>query len=88
MVDGRVFVRSWGLEPGGWYRTLRDDPAGAIELDGREVKIRAVQVRSERLRGAIERAYADKYTTSGARQFVRGFRTKRRREATLELVRR
>jgi hypothetical protein len=23
VVDGRVFVRSWTLKPGGWYRTFR-----------------------------------------------------------------
>ena len=38
------------------------------------------------LRAAIERAYAEKYPTPGSRRYVRGFRTKRRREATMEFV--
>lgn len=86
VIDGRVFVRSWGLTPGGWYRTFREDPFGTIQINDREVKVRAIPVRSERIRDAIDRAYAEKYPTPGSRHYVRGFRTKRRREATLELV--
>ena len=33
-VDGRVFVRSWTLKRGGWYRTLLEDPRGVIAIDG------------------------------------------------------
>ena len=86
VTDGRVFVRSWGLKPGGWYRTFLDDPLGAIEVGDDEVKVRARPVRSERIRDAVERGYATKYPTPGSRRFVRGFRSKRRREATLELL--
>ena len=32
----------------------------------------------------VERAYADKYDTRASLQYVRGFRTKRRRESTME----
>jgi hypothetical protein len=45
-----------------------------------------VHVTSERIRDAVERAYADKYPTPGSRKYVRGFRTKRRRDATMEFV--
>ena len=86
VVNGRVFVRSWTLKPGGWYRTFLDDPLGTIKIGQRSVRIRAVQVRSERLRDAVERAYAAKYTSRGSRRYVRGFRAKRRRAATLELM--
>jgi len=50
------------------------------------VRIRAVAVRSERLRDAIEAAYAEKFNTKASQKYVRGFRTPRRREATMELV--
>lgn len=86
VVDGRVFARSWMQKPDGWYRTLLDDPRGAIEVDGRQVPIRAIRVRSARLRDAVERAYAAKYPTPGARKYVRGFRTPRRRDTTLEFL--
>jgi hypothetical protein len=86
VVEGRVFVRSWTLKPGGWYRTFLDDPVGTIQVGDREVRVRAVRVRSERLRDAVEEAYAEKYATPGARKYVKGFRTKRRREATIEFV--
>ena len=88
VVDGRVFVRSWTLKPDGWYRAFLDDPLGAIQVGDREVRVRAVRVRSDRIRDAVERAYAQKYPTPGSRQYVRGFRTKRRRETTIEFVRR
>jgi len=86
VIDGRVFGRSWSLTPDGWYRAFVEDPRGAIQVGSRTIRIRAVPVRSERLRDAIERAYAEKYPTPGSRRYVRGFRTKRRREATMEFV--
>ncbi len=88
VVGGRVFGRSWSLNAAGWYRTFLEDPLGAIQVGERVVRIRAVRVRSERLRDAVERAYAEKYPTQGSQKYVRGFRTKRRREATVEFVRR
>ena len=87
VVDGRVFARSWTLKPGGWYRTLLEDPAVTIQIGERQIKVRALRIRSERLRDAVEEAYAKKYATPGARKYVKGFRTKRRREATIEFVR-
>jgi len=86
VVDGRAFVRSWTLKPNGWYRTFLEDPLGTIQVGQREVRIRAVPVRSERIRDAVEEAYARKYPTPGSAKYVRGFRTKRRREATMEFV--
>jgi hypothetical protein len=59
---------------------------GTIEIGKRRVRVRAVRVRSERVRDAVEEAYAEKYPTPGSRKYVRGFRTKRRREATIEFV--
>jgi hypothetical protein len=85
VVDGRVFVRSWTLKPGGWYRTFLEDPLGALQCGRREVRVRAVPARSERMRDAVERAYAAKYNTPGSLKYVRGFRTRRRRDATMEL---
>jgi hypothetical protein len=86
VVDGRAFVRSWTLKRNGWYRTFLEDPLGTIQVGEREVRIRAVPVRSERIRNAVEEAYARKYPTPGSAKYVRGFRTKRRREATMEFV--
>jgi len=86
VVNGRVFGRSWTLKPNGWYRTFLKDPRGAIRIGARTIRVRAVPVRSERLRDAIEKGYAVKYPTPGSRTYVRGFRTKRRRDATMEFV--
>jgi hypothetical protein len=86
VVERRVFVRSWTLKPGGWYGTFLEDPRGTIQIDGREIRVRAVRVRSERLRDAVEDAYAAKYNTPASRKYVRGFRAARRREATIEFV--
>lgn len=86
VVEGRVFARSWSLKEEGWYRAFLDDPRGVIQIGTRTVRVRARRVRSERLRNAIEDAYAKKYQTPASRKYVRGFRTPRRRETTLEFV--
>lgn len=88
VIEGRVFARSWTLKPGGWYRTFLADPLGTLQIGGREIRIRAVRARSERIRDAVEAAYAEKYATKASKKYVRGFRTPRRREATIEFVRR
>jgi len=86
VVEGRVFARSWTLKPGGWYRSLLEDPLGTLQVGEREIKVRAVRARSERLRDAVERAYKEKYPTPGSLKYVRGFRTPRRRDTTIEFV--
>ena len=84
VVDGRVFARSWTQKPGGWYRTFLEDPLGTIQVGERQIRMRAVRARGDRIRDAVERAYATKYPTPGSVKYVRGFRTPRRRETTLE----
>ena len=86
VVDRRVFVRSWKQSKDGWYRTLVNDPCAIIQVGDREVRVRAVPVASERMRDAVERAYAEKYATPGALKYVRGFRTPRRRDTTIEFI--
>ena len=86
VVNDRVFARSWTLKAAGWYRTFLEDPLGTLQVGSRALRIRAVRVRSERIRDAIERAYAEKYSTPGALKYVRGFRSPRRRETTIEFV--
>lgn len=88
VVDGRVFVRSWTIKPDGWYRAFLEDPLGAIQVGERQVRVRAVPARGTRIRDAVERAYAQKYSTPASRKYVRGFRTLRRRDTTMEFVRR
>ena len=86
VVESRVFVRSWSLKPRSWYRTFLEEPVGVIEVDGREIPVRAVFTRSERLKTAVDRAYAEKFNTPGSRHFVQGLAEKRRRDTTTELV--
>jgi hypothetical protein len=86
VAEGRVFVRSWSLKPRSWWRTFLEEPAGMIQVGTRELPVRAVRTRSERLKRAVDEAYAAKYTTPGALQYVKDFRTKRRRDTTTELV--
>lgn len=88
VVDGRVFARSWTLTRGGWYHSFLDDPIGVIQIGERQVRIRARLVKSDRLRDAVEDAYAAKYDTKASQKYVKGFRTARRRGATIEFVRR
>ena len=87
VVEGRVFVRSYSLKPRSWFRTLLEEPRGVIEVNGREIPVRAVFTRSERLKTAVDRAYAEKFPTPGSRVFVEGFKQKKRRDTTTELLR-
>jgi hypothetical protein len=87
VVDGRLFIRSWGVKRKSWYQTFCDDPTGTIQAAGRELRVRARTSVSEKDKAAVDRAYAAKYDTPGAIKFVRGFaRSKRRRDTTTELM--
>ena len=83
VVEGRVFVRSWNDKPTGWYRAFHAQPLGSIRLAGREIALRARQLRGERLRDAVTRAYADKYNTKASEKWLRGFAEPPRAATTL-----
>ena len=86
VVQNRVFVRSWSLSAGGWYRTLLEEPFGVIQVAGREIPIRATWTRSERLKDAVSTAYAEKYHTPGSVKYVRDLSRPKCRDTTTELV--
>ena len=87
VVDGRVFIRSWGVKRTGWFEAFRADPRGIIQAAGREIRVKAITRTTERTKAAVDAAYAEKYTTPGAIKYVKGFaRSKRRRDTTTELV--
>jgi hypothetical protein len=86
VVEGRLFVRSWTLQPRGWYATFATEPRGIIAIAGREIPVRAVRTRSERLKAAVDRAYAEKYNTRASLKYVQGFKRPTRRNTTTELV--
>lgn len=86
VVERRVFVRSWSLKPRSWYRTFLEDPRGLIQIGGRELKVRAIRTRSERLKDAVSRAYLAKYYTPGALKFARDLGGAKSRGTTTELV--
>jgi hypothetical protein len=86
VVDGRVFVRSWSLKPRSWFQAFREEPRGTMTVDGREIPIRAVFTRSERLKDAVSRAYLEKYHTPGSLRFARDLGRPKSRATTTELV--
>ena len=86
VVEGRVFVRSYTMKQRSWYRTFREEPRGVIEVDGKQIKVRPVFTRSERLKKLVDQAYAEKFPTPGSRVFVEGFKEKKRRDTTTELA--
>jgi hypothetical protein len=51
-----------------------------------EVAVRAVPIKSERLRDAVDRAYLDKYNTPGALKYARDLAREKSRATTIELV--
>jgi hypothetical protein len=86
VVEDRVFVRSWSLEPRSWYRTFLEEPRGAVLIAGREIPVRAVRTRSERLKDAIDEAYLAKYDTRGSIRYARDLGREKSRATTTELV--
>ena len=86
VVEGRVFVRSWSLRPGGWHRTFLEEPRGAIEMVGHEIPVRALRTRSERVNDAVSRAYLEKYNTPGSLKYARDLGRAKSMGTTIELV--
>ena len=86
VVERRVFVRSWSLKPGGWHKTLLEEPQAVIQIAGHEILVRAIQTRSERLKGEVDRAYLGKYHTPGSIKFARDLIRAKSRNTTTELV--
>jgi hypothetical protein len=86
VVEKRVFVRSWSLKPNSWYHVFKQEPLGTIQVDGREIAVRAVHTRSEQLKAAINRAYLEKYKTPGSIKFARDLGRAKSRATTTELV--
>jgi len=88
VVDGRVFVRSYTMKPRSWWRTFLEDPYGEIFVAKRKrgIKIRAVQVKSEKLKEAVSAAYKEKYNTPGSVGYVADMSRSPSRDTTTELA--
>jgi hypothetical protein len=86
VVDRRVFIRSWSVKPDGWFRVFRQEPRGSVQVKGRRIAVRAVLTRSERLKAAVDRAYAEKYHTPASLRYVRDLQGRKSRATTTELV--
>ena len=88
VVDGRVFVRSYTMKPRSWWRTFLEDPHGEIFVAKRKrgIKVRAVQVNSEKLKEAVSAAYKEKYNTPGSVGYVAKMSRSPSRDTTTELV--
>jgi hypothetical protein len=88
VVEGRVFVRSYTMKPRSWWRTFLEDPYGEIFVAKRKrgIKIRAVQVKSEKLKEAVSAAYKEKYNTPGSVGYVADMSRSPSRDTTTELA--
>src|SRR6185503_3634983 len=60
VVDGRVFVRPWNDKARGWYREFLSSKRGAIDVDGKDVPVRATTAKAARINDAVDAAYAAK----------------------------
>ena len=86
VVLGRVLVRSWNDKPTGWFRAFLREPVGTIRVGKKEIPARGRQVRGARLLNAVSVAIAAKYPHKSSQQYVVGFRTPKRKTATLEFL--
>jgi hypothetical protein len=85
-VNGRVFVRSWGVKENGWFRVLAKERSGVMQIGERQMRIRAVRTRSEELKDAVDAAYAAKYNTPASLKWVKDLCRQDCRDTTTELV--
>ena len=86
VVKGRVFVRSWSVKPRSWFRTICKEPRGTVQIVGREIPVRAVRTRSERLMDAVDSAYLEKYSTPVSIKYARDLGRSKSRATTTELM--
>ena len=86
VVGKRVFVRSWSLKPRSWWRTCLTERRGSIQVGSRTIAIRTSQIRSERVRDAVSRAYLDKYGTGASRRYALDLGSPESRTTTTELL--
>jgi hypothetical protein len=85
VVEGRVFVRSYSMKPRSWWRTFLEDPQGIMTVGEKEIKVKAVQTRSERIKDLVSEAYKEKYNRPGDIQYVKDMSKKKSRDTTTEL---
>jgi hypothetical protein len=57
-----------------------------VQVVGRELPVRAVRTRSERLKAAVDRAYLEKYNTPASIKYARDLGRAKSRDTTTELV--
>jgi hypothetical protein len=86
VVGKRVFARSWSLSRNGWHAVLAETPRGAIEVNGKTLRVRTVQTRSEQVKDAVDRAYRETYPTPGSAKYVRDLCRAKSKATTTELV--
>jgi hypothetical protein len=86
VVRDRVFVRSWSVKPNGWYRMFLKVPRGSIQVADRTIAVRAMLIKSESLRDAIDRAYLNKYHTPGVLKYAKDLGRMKSRDTTIEFV--
>ena len=86
MVANRVLARSWSVKPNGWYRTFLKEPRGAIQVGKAEIAVRAVHIKSKRLKDAADRAYLKKYSTGWEMKYAKDLITEKSKATTVEFV--
>ena len=86
VVEKRLFVRSYSMKQRSWWRTFLEDPYGSIFVGEKEIPVRAIQTRSERLKDLVSAAYKEKYNKPGDIQYVKDMSRKKSRDTTTELV--
>lgn len=74
------------MKPTGWYKTFLEGPRGAVRVAEREISVRAVRTRSERVKDVVDRAYLEKYNTPGSIKNARDLGRAKSRATTTELM--
>jgi hypothetical protein len=83
VVKDRVFVRSWSVNPDGWYRGFL---RARSKLPITRPRSTPCIYKDNSLRDAVNRAYLKRYNTPGALRYTKDLGSAESRAMTRELV--
>ncbi|WP_158538604.1 DUF2255 family protein [Chitinophaga skermanii] len=87
VVNNRVFARSWGQAPLGWYTEFLTDPMGAIRCGDDIIQVAGfIPPDADKIQQAVSNAYLSKYDYGENSFYANGITDAAREKTTLEFL--
>lgn len=85
-VEGRLFARSWDLNPRSWFTAFLEEGVGALQLGEKEIEVAGRKVEAPELQEKINAAYRSKYTSEESKPYVAGITKSPHLDFTMEFL--